>query len=109
MKKKPVYDKQACQVVIPPNCIGTAVIESCIKTNPDLRPTAKDIVDLFTRFISTYTTLVAKKITAPLENVKMPVDQNLSYWYNYLLTFEKETFDSLLSECLPQSEGTSFG
>uniref|UniRef100_A0A6B2KYU1 Protein kinase domain-containing protein n=1 Tax=Arcella intermedia TaxID=1963864 RepID=A0A6B2KYU1_9EUKA len=95
----PEYDMATQQVVIPQDCLGSAIIKECIRINPDRRPTATKLIGSLDMFITTFTTAAARVVLSKHNgNIsELPKLEDVTAWYNIFLGFDRERFDALLN------------
>lgn len=113
-ERLPDYDVEARIVVIPEDCVGYAIIRECIHRTPSRRPTAAQLiesvrisservfqshVDQMDLLISSFSITVAKVVLSNYDGDphELPRVDDVSGWYNVLLSYDRQTFDLLLS------------
>jgi len=104
-EKLPDFDNSTRRVLIPTECIGYTIIKECMRTNPDRRPTASQVLDSLDLLITTFTTTVARVVrnyhSADVKD--FPKEDDVRTWYIILLSYNRDTFDVLLSSGLKQN------
>lgn len=101
----PNYSLEKMCVVIYPNCVGFPIINQCTLPINEDRPNAILVIEMLDSLITTLVNSVVflmqqlnLKCYTEVENQRECDD--ISYWYNIFLKYDKNTFDILLSNAL---------
>jgi len=106
----PDYDRKALCVIIPTGCIGFPVIKKCTELDPVLRPDSHGLIEMMDSLITTFVSTVTRVLKMDCKADALqgaPKDSDIDAWYNILLPYDRETFDTLLStglNCLPTQD-----
>jgi len=105
----PSYDKKKKRATIPNVCVGKQLIDITTDDNPDERKSAQELVEIFDRIIMKYIQSTSKEVINSQENNHyLPPLEDTTAWYNMLLGYEKEKFDSLLIKGLKNDSNLGF-
>eukprot|EP01128_Nolandella_sp_AFSM9_P003945 TRINITY_DN1736_c0_g1_i1.p1 TRINITY_DN1736_c0_g1~~TRINITY_DN1736_c0_g1_i1.p1 ORF type:complete len:774 (+),score=114.21 TRINITY_DN1736_c0_g1_i1:77-2398(+) len=98
-EKLPDYDISRRTVVIPQDCIGYTIIRECTNKDFNQRPTASQLIESMDLLITSFCAAVGRVVRANYQGDvgELPAENDLSGWYNVLLSYGRETFDVLLS------------
>jgi hypothetical protein len=99
----PNYSFEGKCVVIAPTCIGYPIIKQCSQFTATDRPSAYFVIDmmdsLIVTFVSSVMTFLKVNSNLKFDHTNFDNDE-ISYWYNILLHYDRQTFDVLLSNAL---------
>lgn len=104
----PDYNMSQRSVLIPEDCVGYPIIKKCTQHDPALRPTSHGLVEIMDSLILTFVSAVTRVIEQNHKGTQvLPAQNEVERWYQILLNYEKEIFDTLLSTGLnyPAQEG----
>jgi len=102
----PNYSGEYRCVIIPPTSIGYPIIQKCSQINPNDRPTATMVIEMMDSLIVTFVMSVMaliklnSNITFNSTLGSNKSDNEISFWYNLLLRYDRLTFDVLLGTAL---------
>jgi len=93
----PQYDKKRKRALIPPVCIGKQLCDKITHDRPEERPNADWIVEKFDNIIVKFVEAATKTFLSKSENKEyLPPAEDSTTWYNTLLKYDKEHFDSFM-------------
>jgi hypothetical protein len=99
----PNYSLEEKCVKIAPTCIGYPIIKQCSQVIPPDRPSAFFVIEmmdsLIVTFVSSVMTFLKVNSNLKFDHTNFDNDE-ISYWYNILLHYDRQTFDVLLSNAL---------